>query len=249
MSAPAREPGSSPVRPVSPFSSPRPPSPSACGTFRRPSPQGGSLLLRACEPEEGREHWSRALDPLQHWAERDGTARPRARALSGRLGPGWLERGVPPSGRGSEDFFSHPLLERVRVPPCTRARSGCPGQSARCGAAGLTVLLVGSSHIVFKVASQVPSRSVRLHRSSGVPQSSLSFLGSPVTGNTGTNRRGSCPKEVDTPTSRSCGSQEPEREDATPRVPLGSRPVPEMGGAESRPTGAAWQAFSLLFIQ
>lgn len=113
----------------------------------------------------------------------------------------WMAGGGSPSGRGSEDFFSHPLLERVHVPPCTRARSGCPGQSARCGAAGLTVLLVGSSHIVFKVVSQVLSRSVRLHRSSGVPQSSLSLLGSLVTG----NRRGSCPKEVDTPTSRSCG--------------------------------------------
>lgn len=78
-----------------------------------------------------------------------------------------------------------------------------------------------------------------------MPQSSLSLLGSPVTG----NRRGSCPKEVDTPTSRPCGFGEPEREDAAPRVPLCSRPVPEMGGAESRPIGAAWKAFSLLFIQ
>lgn len=120
MSAPAREPGSSPVRPVSPFSSPRPPSLSACGTFRRSSPQGGSLLLRACEPGEWREHWSRALDPLQRWAERDGTARPRARALSGRLGPGWL--GGSPLGAGVRGLlFPPPFGTRARATVHPRA--------------------------------------------------------------------------------------------------------------------------------
>jgi hypothetical protein len=98
---------SSPVQPVSPFSSPGPPSSSARGTFSRPSPQGRSLLLRACEPGEGREDWSPALDPLQRWAERDGAARPRARALSGRLSPGWL--GVPPRGGGRRTSFPTPF--------------------------------------------------------------------------------------------------------------------------------------------
>lgn len=86
------------VRPVSPFSYPRPPSPSARGTFRRPSPQGGSLLLRACEPGEGWEDWSPALDPLERWAERDGGGAPsRTRAL--RPPRPWIAGG-PPSGRG-----------------------------------------------------------------------------------------------------------------------------------------------------
>lgn len=179
MLAPAREPRSSPCSTgfsVLPAASAF----SLCsGNLRRPSPQGRSLLPRTCEPGEGWVDRSCALDPHQRRAEWDGSGAPsRTRAL--RRTWAWVDAGVGwgPSGRGSreEDFPSTPLSERVRVPVCTRARSGRRGQSARCGAAGLTVLSVGSL-LVFSVASPVPSRSVRLHRSPRLPPSSLSLVG------------------------------------------------------------------------
>lgn len=162
MPAPAREPRSSPcstgfsVLPASAAFS------FGSGNLCRPSPpQGGSLLPRACEPGEAREDRSCALDPPRRRAERDGGGAPsRTRAL--RRTRAWRDAGPPRGGGRGRRTSSHPLLERVRVPVCTRARSGRPGQSARCGPTGLTVLSVGSSLIVFNVASLVPSGSVRL---------------------------------------------------------------------------------------
>lgn len=193
MLAPAREPRSSPCSTGFSFL-PAANAFSLCSGSRRPAPSTGlESITRACEPGEGREDRSCALDPPQRRAERDGGgAHARSSADSGLGGCG------SPSGRGSREggFFSHPLLERVRVRACTRARSARPGQSGRCRAAGLTVLSVGVLPLRFQRSFPGPPRSVRLHRSPRVPPSSLSLVGSAVAG----NRRGSCPKEADTPT-------------------------------------------------
>lgn len=94
--------------------------------LRRPSPQGGSLLPRACESGEGWVDRSCALDPPQRRAERDGGGAPsRTRAL--RRTRAWVDTGVGwgPSGRGSreEDFPSTPPSFGTRARASAHTRS------------------------------------------------------------------------------------------------------------------------------
>lgn len=139
MLAPAREPRSSPcstgfsvLSAASAFSL-------CSGNLRRPSPQGGSLLPRTCEPGEGWVDRSCALDPHQRQAERDGGGAPsRTRAL--RRTRAWVDAGVGwgPSGRGSreEDFLSTPPFgTRARASVHTRSlwSPGSVRQVRGCG--------------------------------------------------------------------------------------------------------------------